>query len=150
MGFGLPSAIGAKLARPDLEVIDIDGDGSFNMNIQELACSYANDIPVKVMILNNQHLGMVVQWEDRFYGSNRGHTFIGDPKGDGIYPDFVGICSGYRIPARRVTRKKDLPGAIREMLASKTTFVLDVIVPYQEHVLPMIPSGKTFRDIIIE
>ena len=150
MGFGLPAAIGAKLACPDREVVDIDGDGSFIMNVQELASAYTDNIPVKVMVLNNQHLGMVVQWEDRFYESNRGHTFIGDPRGEGIYPDMVSICEGFRIPARRVTRKEDLAGAMAEMLSSKTAYVLDVIVPHQEHVLPMIPSGKTFKDIIIE
>ena len=150
MGFGLPAAIGAKLACPDREVVDIDGDGSFLMNIQELATAYCNDIAVKVLVLNNQHLGMVVQWEDRFYASNRGHTFIGDPTGEGIYPDLVAISQGFRVPARRVSRKEELPGAIEEMLASKTAYVLDVTVPYQEHVLPMIPSGGTARSIITE
>ena len=80
MGFGFPTALGAKVAFPDRQVIDIDGDGSFLMNIQELACAHIENIPAKVIILNNQHLGMVVQWEDRFYNSNRGHTFLGDPK----------------------------------------------------------------------
>ncbi|MSS70434.1 MAG: biosynthetic-type acetolactate synthase large subunit [Candidatus Latescibacteria bacterium] len=150
MGFGLPAAIGAKLACPDREVIDIDGDGSFIMNVQELATAYTDNIPVKVVVINNQHLGMVVQWEDRFYESNRGHTFIGDPTGEGIYPDMVSICQGFRIPARRVSRKEELADAMREMLDAKTAYLLDVIVPHQEHVLPMIPSGKTFKDIIIE
>ncbi len=150
MGFGLPSAIGAKLACPDREVIDIDGDGSFIMNVQELASAYADDIPVKVCVINNQHLGMVVQWEDRFYASNRGHTFIGDPSREGIYPDLVSICEGFRIPARRMVKKEELADGIGEMLSSKTAYVLDVIVPHQEHVLPMIPSGKTFKDIITE
>jgi len=150
MGFGLPAAIGAKLACPDREVIDIDGDGSFLMNIQELATAYADDIPVKVVVINNQHLGMVVQWEDRFYDSNRAHTFIGDPKGEGIYPGIEAICQGFRVPARQVTKKAELADAMREMLDAKTAYVLDVVVPHQEHVLPMIPSGRTFKDIIIE
>jgi acetolactate synthase-1/2/3 large subunit len=77
MGFGLPAALGAQAAHPAKTVIDIDGDGSFLMNIQELACAYCARLPVKVLLLNNQHLGMVVQWEDRFYESNRAHTYLG-------------------------------------------------------------------------
>ena len=150
MGFGLPAAIGAQLARPDALVVDIDGDGSFVMNIQELATLYAEKIPVKMMILNNQHLGMVVQWEDILYESNRGHTFIGDPEGKGIFPDFVEIARGFRVPAERVIHPKDLPGALKRMVDSEGPYLLDVVVPHQEHVLPMIPSGATFSDIIIE
>jgi acetolactate synthase-1/2/3 large subunit len=150
MGFGLPAAIGAALARPDCLVVDIDGDGSFAMNIQELATLHTEKVPVKAMVLNNQHLGMVVQWEDRFYESNRGHTFIGDPGGKGIYPDFVKIAEGFWVPAERVEHKKDFPAALDRMLNATGPYVLDVIVPYQEHVLPMIPSGKTFADIITE
>src|SRR5262249_8920296 len=77
MGFGLPAAIGAQAAHPGKLVIDIDGDGSFLMNIQELACAYCEKLPAKVLLLNNQHLGMVVQWEDRFHGGNRAHTYLG-------------------------------------------------------------------------
>ena len=150
MGFGLPAAIGAQLARPDALVVDIDGDGSFVMNIQELATLYAEKIPVKMMILNNQHLGMVVQWEDILYESNRGHTFIGDPEGEGIFPDFVEIAKGFRVPAERVIHPKDLPMALKRMVDSEGPYLLDVVVPHQEHVLPMIPSGATFSDIIIE
>ncbi|MEZ5405805.1 MAG: thiamine pyrophosphate-dependent enzyme [Verrucomicrobiia bacterium] len=109
MGFGYPAAIGAKLARPDKEVVDIDGDGSFVMNIQELATAHIERIAAKALILNNQHLGMVVQWEDRFYQSNRGHTFLGesrDPKR--IYPDYVKMCESFGVPCERVTHKKDL------------------------------------------
>ncbi len=150
MGFGLPAALGAQMARPDALVIDIDGDGSFVMNVQELATLYAEKIPVKTMILNNQHLGMVVQWEDILYESNRGHTFIGDPEGKGFHPDFVKIAGGFRIPAEQVVHKKDLPAALERMIQTPGPYLLDVIVPYQEHVLPMIPSGKTFADIITE
>ncbi|MGH7193521.1 MAG: thiamine pyrophosphate-dependent enzyme, partial [Candidatus Saccharimonadales bacterium] len=106
MGFGLPAAMGAKVAFPDALVVDIDGDGSFMMNIQELATCYCEKIPVKVLLLNNQHLGMVVQWEDRFHAGNRAHTYLGpidNPEavgmGNGIgpeerYPDFVTIAKG--------------------------------------------------------
>jgi acetolactate synthase-1/2/3 large subunit len=151
MGFGYPSALGAKVAHPDKQVIDIDGDGSFLMNIQELATAHIERIAAKAVVLNNQHLGMVVQWEDRFYKSNRGNTYLGDPRSPHqIYPDFVAIAKGFNVPAERVTRKSELKAAMERMLASKEPYVLDVIVPFTEHVLPMIPAGKTVQDIIIE
>ena len=151
MGFGYPAALGAKVAHPDRQVVDIDGDGSFLMNIQELATAHIEGIAAKVMILNNQHLGMVVQWEDRFYGSNRAHTFLGDPKDlERVYPDYIEMCKGFGIPCERVRDKKDLPAAMQRMLDSKEAYLLDVMVPYSEHVLPMIPSGKTYKDIITE
>jgi acetolactate synthase-1/2/3 large subunit len=148
MGFGLPSAMGAQAAHPRKTVIDIDGDGSFLMNIQELACCFTEKLPVKVMLLNNQHLGMVVQWEDRFFEGNRGHTYLGAGHDEEPYPDFVALAKGFRCGARRVSAKDDLDAALAEMLDSKGPYVLDVTVPYQEHVLPMIPSGQTVRDII--
>ncbi len=148
MGFGLPAALGAKVAFPDHLVIDIDGDGSFLMNIQELATSYTERIPVKVLLLNNQHLGMVVQWEDRFFGGNRAHTYLGAGEDHPPYPDFVQIANGFGIPARTIRDKADLDDALVELITSPQSLVLDVLVPYQEHVLPMIPSGMTVRDII--
>jgi acetolactate synthase-1/2/3 large subunit len=148
MGFGLPAAMGAQAAHPLKTVIDIDGDGSFLMNIQELACAFVEKLPVKVLLLNNQHLGMVVQWEDRFYKSNRAHTYLGAGMDDGPYPDFVTIARGFRCGARHVSQKEDLDAALEEMLDSRGPYVLDVLVPHQEHVLPMIPSGMTVRDII--
>jgi acetolactate synthase I/II/III large subunit len=151
MGFGYPAAMGAKVAFPDKQVVDIDGDGSFLMNVQELATAHIEGIPAKAIVLNNQHLGMVVQWEDRFHGGNRGHTFLGDPKDlERVYPDYVEICKGFGVPCERVVHKKDLPAAMKRMLDSKEVYVLDVMVPYTEHVLPMIPSGKTYKDIITE
>ena len=148
MGFGLPSAMGAQAAHPLKTVIDIDGDGSFLMNIQELAACHTEKLPVKVLLLNNQHLGMVVQWEDRFFESNRGHTYLGDGNTKEPYPDFVTVAKGFKCNARRISAKGDLDAAIHEMLDSKTAYVLDVLVPHQEHVLPMIPSGMTVRDMI--
>ncbi len=151
MGFGYPAAMGAKVARPDLEVVDIDGDGSFLMNIQELATAHIENIPAKAIILNNQHLGMVVQWEDLKYGSNRAHTFLGDPKDLArIYPDYVTMCAGFGVTCERVIHKKDLRPAIERMLASKEVYLLDVMVPYTEHVLPMIPGGMTYKDVILD
>jgi acetolactate synthase-1/2/3 large subunit len=148
MGFGLPAAIGAQAAHPFKTVIDIDGDGSFLMNIQELACAYTEQLPVKVLLLNNQHLGMVVQWEDRFFEGNRAHTYLGAGLDRDPYPDFVTIARGFNVGARQIQAKCDLDAALEEMLDSPGPFLLDVLVPYQEHVLPMIPSGMTVKDII--
>jgi acetolactate synthase I/II/III large subunit len=162
MGFGLPAAVGAKAAHPDLLVVDIDGDGSLLMNIQEMATCHCEKLPVKVMLLNNMHLGMVVQWEDRFHAANRAHTYLGhidDPeavgRGNGIspehrYPNFVEIAKGFHWNGRQVSRKAELSAAIQEMIDSPGPYLLDVQVPYQEHVLPMIPAGMTVRDLIKE
>ncbi len=157
MGFGYPAAMGAKVACPDKQVIDIDGDGSFVMNIQELATCHIEKIAAKAMILNNQHLGMVVQWEDRFYGSVRGNTILGDETNVGspdnpsaLYPDFVKIAEGFGVKGRRVIKKSELREAIQEMLDHDGPYVLDVVVPYTEHVLPMIPAGKTVKDMLLK
>jgi acetolactate synthase I/II/III large subunit len=151
MGFGFPAALGAKVAFPDRQVIDVDGDGSFLMNVQELACAHAEGIAAKSVIINNQHLGMVVQWEDRFYNSNRGHTFLGDPQDrERIYPDYVELCRGFGVKCERVIEKKELRPALQRMLDADECYILDVMTPYTEHVLPMIPSGKTYRDVIID
>ena len=160
MGYGLPAAMGAQAAFPDALVVDIDGDGSFVMNIQELATVYCENLPIKMIVLNNQHLGMVVQWEDRFHQGNRAHTYLGpidhpEAVGQGAgdlpevtYPDFVALAKGFGIAARQVRKKAELVDALKEMIAHKGPYVLDVLVPYQEHVLPMIPAGGTYRDII--
>src|SRR6201996_4970936 len=151
MGFGYPTALGAKVACPNKQVIDIDGDGSFLMNVQELATSKVEKINAKVIILNNQHLGMVVQWEDRFFDSNRGHTYLGDPDDRAqIYPDYPTIFKGFGIPCERVEHKKDLEGALQRLIDAKGSYALDVLVPFTEHVLPMIPANHTFKDIIVD
>jgi acetolactate synthase-1/2/3 large subunit len=160
MGFGLPAAMGAKVAHPESIVIDIDGDGSILMNIQELATCTCEDIPVKVLLLNNQHLGMVVQWEDRFFKGNRAHTYLGPidrpeavGEGDGIspknrYPDFVAIAQGFGWQAETVSAKRDLEAALLRLIEAPGPALLDVQVPYQSQVLPMIPSGMTVKDLI--
>ncbi len=165
MGFGLPAAMGVQAAHPGALVIDIDGDGSFQMNIQELATCFCEQLPVKVLLLNNQHLGMVVQWEDRFMGRNRAHTYLGpidheEASGrsdadrfayaEQRYPDFVMIAKGYGCGAATVRLKSELRGALLEMINHQGPYVLDVQVPYQEHVLPMIPGGKTVDDMILK
>ncbi len=164
MGFGLPAAMGAKVACPEKTVINIDGDGSFQMNIQELGTLFVEEIPVKMIILNNQHLGMVAQWEDRFYNHNRGNTVLGRCKGSNgygsysnckaidqtPYPDFVTIAKGYGIPGRSIHSRDELIPALEEMLASDGAFLLDVDTGYDEHVLPMIPPGGDYTAIIME
>ncbi len=158
MGFGLPAAIGVKIARPKEKVVDIDGDGSFQMNIQEMATAVAENVPVKVMLLNNQFLGMVMQWEDMMYGGTRGNTNLSlDPNNMGgpenlgaIYPDYCKIAGGYGWESRRVSRREELPGAVREMLASSKPYLLEVVIEHDEHVLPFIPPGKSAQDIIVE
>ncbi|MFP4070070.1 MAG: biosynthetic-type acetolactate synthase large subunit [Opitutales bacterium] len=157
MGFGLPAAIGAKVAFPDKLVVNIDGDGCFLMNVQELATAKIEKINAKTIIMNNQHLGMVVQWEDLLYESVRGQTIlcdhdnIGGPDNlDAIYPDFVKISEGFGVKARRVVKREELREAIREMIEHDGPYVLEVIVPYTEHVLPMIKQGLSAKEILIK
>ena len=162
MGFGLPAAIGAKVARPEALVVAVEGDGSLQMNIQEMATCVAENIPVKVLLINNQHLGMVMQWEDRFFKKNRANTYLGkvsDPEnfggGDGYhlpsrYPDFSAIARGYGWEAVSVEKRADYPEALRRMIESEGPFLLDLRVPYCEHVLPMIPPGGSVETIICE
>lgn len=151
MGFGLPAAMGAKIACPDKLVVNIDGDGSFQMNIQELGTLVAEDIPVKMILLNNQYLGMVAQWEDRFYGSNHCNTVLKSRlDGKSYYPDFVMIANGYGVPGRTVRTSAEVEDAIREMLETDGPFLLDCHTGYEEHVLPMIPPGCSYKDILTE
>jgi len=163
MGFGLPAAMGVKAAHPDKLVVDIDGDGSLLMNIQEMATCFCEKLPVKVLLLNNMHLGMVVQWEDRFHAANRAHTYLGPidhpeatGQGSGVtpqeryYPDFIAVARGFGWDGRSISAKDELVPAIQEMLDAKGPYILQVQIPYQEHVLPMIPTGMTVREMIKE
>ena len=149
MGYGYPAALGAKVAFPDRQVVDIDGDGSFLMNVQELATAHIERIAAKLIILNNQHLGMVMQWEDRFFAGNRGNTYLGDPQNrKEIYPDYVAVCRSFNVKCERVMYLSELRPAMQRMLDANEPYVLDVIVPYTEHVLPFIPAGRTVADMI--
>lgn len=136
MGFGLPAAIGAKIACPDELVILVDGDGSFQMNIQELATLYAENIPLKMLVLNNQCLGMVSQWEDIFCEGRHGNTDLTVPQAKGVYPDLVAIAKGYNIPGATISTHAELMPSIRKMLAAKTPFLLNCITVRHEKVLP--------------
>ena len=157
MGYGLPAAIGAKVACPDRQVIDIDGDGSLNMTIHELATCRRYGVGVKVVVINNQWLGMVRQWQDMIYDGHRAESGMADPMAVKaadeveVYPDFPTIAAGYRVKAERVTRSEDLAAAYARMLADPAEpYLLDVIVEAEENVYPMIPAGGSYRDIIMK
>jgi acetolactate synthase-1/2/3 large subunit len=144
MGFGLPSAVGAALGRPDSLVIDIDGDGSFEMNINELRTCYDRNIPVKVVILNNKILGMVGQWQRKFYKGNYSSVEFNK------YPQYAeGVRALYGIGAGRIQKPEELAGGIDAMLKHDGPYLLEVMIPKEEDVLPMIPGGKTINEMIL-
>lgn len=159
MGYGLPAAMGAHVAYPELPVINIDGDGSFLMNVQELGTIRTEHMPIKSIIIDNQHLGMVVQWEDLKYDSHRANTFLADPTEtydpthhtpEVLYPNYPLLCQGFGIKCERVVEPSELPAAIKRMLESEEAYVLDVMVPHDVHVLPMIPGGMCYKDVVLE
>lgn len=140
MGFALPAALGAKMGVPNREVIAIIGDGGFQMTIQELGTIFQTQAAVKIVVLNNNFLGMVRQWQQLFFDKRYSSTEL-------INPDFVAIAKGYYIPAKKVTQRGELAGAVREMLASKGPYFLEVAVEKEDNVFPMIPSGASVSDI---
>jgi len=142
MGFGLPAAMGAKVAHPDKDVVCITGDGSIQMNIQELATCQHFNLPLKVMLLNNGYLGMVRQWQEFFYGSRYSEVTVE------AQPDFVKLAEAYGHVGMRVEKPEDLEGALREMMAMKDRLVfLDVVVDPSENVYPMIVAGKGHHEM---
>ena len=142
MGFGFPAAIGAKIGCPESEVVCVAGDGSFQMNSQEMATAKINDVPVKVLIIDNRALGMVHQWQSLFYNKRYSFTELADN------PDFVKLADAYGWRARRVEKPEDVDAALDEMLASKEPFLLDVIIPRDQTVYPMVAPGAPIDDII--
>ncbi len=151
MGYGLPAAIGAKVARPDALVFDIAGDGSIQMNIQELATAIVHDIAVKVVILNNGYLGMVRQWQELFYAKNYSAVCLEKKGKKGCaeyYPDFVKIAEAYGCWGKRVTRPEEIDQAIRDMIAYDGPAILDVLVAKEENVFPMVPAGANLTQMI--
>ncbi len=143
MGFCLPAAFGAKLAVPEREVLAIIGDGSFQMTIQELGCLSQNNTAVKVIILNNNFLGMVRQWQQLFFDRRYSFTELTNP-------DFVKIADGYGIPAQRVKTRAELDQALETMLAHDGPYLLDIVVEKEENVFPMVPSGAAVSEIKLE
>lgn len=143
MGFALPAAIGAKMGRPNREVIAIIGDGGYQMTIQELGTIFQTKVPVKIVVLNNEFLGMVRQWQQLFFDKRYASTEMTNP-------DFVTIAKGYHIPAQKITRREDLEAGVKEMLASTESYFLEVCVEKEDNVFPMIPSGASVSDIRLE
>jgi len=140
MGFALPAAIGAKMGRPDREVVAIIGDGGFQMNIQELGTIFQSQVPVKIVVLNNEFLGMVRQWQELFFDNRYASTKM-------INPNFIAIAEGYHIKSRKVTERDDLDAAVAEMMASKDSYFLEVMVEKENNVFPMIPTGASVSDM---
>jgi len=143
MGFALPAAIGAKMAAPDREVVAIIGDGGYQMTIQELGTIFQNKVPVKIVVLNNEFLGMVRQWQQLFFDKRYASTEM-------VNPNFVAIAQGYYLEAKKVTDRKDLASAVEEMIASDEPYFLEVCVEKENNVFPMVPSGASVSDIRLE
>jgi len=140
MGFALPAAVGAKMGKPDREVIAIIGDGSYQMTIQELGTIYQTKVPVKIVVLNNEFLGMVRQWQQLFFDKRYASTEMTNP-------DFVTIAKGYHMEAESVSKRENLASAVQKMIASKDSYFLEVCVEKEDNVFPMIPSGASVSDI---
>lgn len=142
MGFGLPAAMGAAVARPDDQSVLISGDGSFMMNVQELGTLKRRQIPVKMVLLNNQRLGMVRQWQSLFFDGRHSETILDDN------PDFVMLAKAFDIPGKTISKKSEVEPALREMLASKTAYLLHVDIDEEENVWPLVPPGASNSDML--
>ena len=143
MGFGVPAAMGAKLGRPDREVVAIVGDGGFQMTMQELGTISQYQIGVKIIIMENNYLGMVRQWQQLFFDKRYSFTKLQNP-------DFVKLADAFSIPARKVTRREDLTVAISDMIDHKGPYLLEVVVEKEDNVFPMVPAGASVAKIILE
>lgn len=145
MGFGFPAAIGAQLACPNDLVIDIAGDGSIQMNIQEIATAVINKLPVKVAILNNHYLGMVRQWQELFFRERYSHTYLD------VVPDFVKVAEAYNAVGLRATKPEEVEPVLREALKVKDKPVfMDFVVDWREKVYPMVPAGASIDEMLFE
>ncbi|MUJ26610.1 acetolactate synthase 2 catalytic subunit [Aliivibrio fischeri] len=142
MGFGLPAAMGAKVARPDDQSILISGDGSFMMNVQELGTIKRKQIPVKMVLINNQRLGMVRQWQSLFFDGRHSETILDDN------PDFVALAAAFGIPGKTITIKEEVEPALKEMLESDTAYLLHVLISEEENVWPLVPPGAANQDMV--
>ena len=140
MGFALPAAIGAKMACPEREVVAVIGDGGYQMTIQELGTVFQTKAAVKIVVLNNDFLGMVRQWQQLFFDKRYASTEM-------VNPDFVKIAEGYYLKARRVTERNDLADAVEEMIKSNEPYFLEVVVEKEANVFPMIPTGSSVSEI---
>ncbi|MFH2124505.1 MAG: biosynthetic-type acetolactate synthase large subunit [Pseudomonadota bacterium] len=143
MGYGLPAAIGAKMAFPEKTVIDVAGDGSIQMNIQELATAKQYKCPVKIAILNNNYLGMVRQWQELFYNKRYAGTVME------VTPDFVMLAQAYGAVGLRATKKSEVEAVIKEALATDNTVIMDFAIAREECVFPMVPAGKATTEMLL-
>ena len=143
MGFALPAAMGAKLAMPHKQVVAVIGDGGYQMTVQELGTIMQYKIPVKIMVLNNNFLGMVRQWQQLFHSKRYSFTEMENP-------NFVKIAEAYNITARKVEKREDLDAAMQEMLDAKTSYFLEVVVGKEDNVFPMVPAGAGVGEVILE
>lgn len=142
MGFGLPASIGAKIGRPDKQVVAFLGDGGIQMTIQELGTILQYNVPVKIIILNNSFLGMVRQWQDMFYSKRYASTEM-------VNPDFVTIARGYNIPGKIVSERADLKNSLAEMLNAKGPYLLDIKIDNEANILPMVEPGASVSDVTL-
>jgi acetolactate synthase-1/2/3 large subunit len=143
MGYGFPAAIGAQVAFPKETVIDIAGDGSIQMNIQELATAVHYQLPVKIAILNNSYLGMVRQWQELFYDKNYASTPLDTS------PDFVKLAEAYGAIGLRATKPSDVVPVIKKALNAKKPVIMDFVVEQEEGVYPMVPAGAAIDEMIL-
>ncbi|HNT49542.1 MAG TPA: thiamine pyrophosphate-dependent enzyme [Cyclobacteriaceae bacterium] len=143
MGFALPAAMGAKVAAPHKQVVAVIGDGGYQMTVQELGTIMQYKIPVKILVLNNSFLGMVRQWQQLFHGKRYSFTEMQNP-------NFVKIAEAYNIPAAKVTEQKNLEAELKKMLASETSYFLEVVVEKEDNVFPMVPAGAGVAEVILE
>jgi len=143
MGFGLPAAIGAQMAFPNKLVIDVAGDGSIQMNIQELATAKQQGLPIKIAILNNSYLGMVRQWQELFYNKRYASTVME------VTPDFVALAQAYGAVGLRATKKSEVEPVIKEALATDNLVIMDFQINREEGVYPMVPAGKSVADMLL-
>lgn len=143
MGFALPAAIGAKMGAPERDVVMIAGDGGYQMTIQELGTIFQTKVPVKIVVLNNNFLGMVRQWQQLFFDRRYASTEMENP-------DFVAIAKGYHINAKSVSKREDLADAVKEMMETEGPYFLEVMVEKEDNVFPMIPTGASVSDVRLE
>ena len=143
MGFALPASMGAKLGAPAKQVVAVIGDGGFQMTLQELGTISQYKIPVKIIVLNNEFLGMVRQWQQMFFEGRYSFTEMNNP-------DFVKVCEAYGIKSRKVIEREELAGALQEMLDSEDAYFLEVKVEKEDNVFPMIPTGAVVSDMVLE
>jgi len=142
MGFALPAAIGAKYGAPKRTVVAVIGDGGFQMTIQELGTIMQFGIDVKILILNNQFLGMVRQWQELFHEKRYSFTDI-------TSPDFVQVAKGYRIPGKSISKRDELENALHTMLNHNGSYLLEVMVGKENNVFPMVPQGRGVAEIVL-